>query len=75
MLRPGSFNPISFKLSIRKLVHSRLLSGGNSEMKEQIAVIGMGGLFPGSKTIDEFWENLVENKSQVTQSSGNKQGA
>jgi len=38
-------------------------------MKEQIVVIGMGGLFPGSKTIDEFWDNLVENRSLVIQST------
>ena len=44
-------------------------------MKEKIAVIGMGGLFPGSKTIDEFWDNLVENKSLVTQSTKEDFGA
>ncbi len=44
-------------------------------MKEQIAVIGMGGLFPGSKTLDEFWDNLVANKSLVTQSTTDDFGA
>ncbi|MBL4656445.1 MAG: hypothetical protein JKX73_00470 [Flavobacteriales bacterium] len=38
-------------------------------MKEKIAVIGMGSLFPGSKTIEEFWNNLVGNKNLVTQSN------
>lgn len=27
-----------------------------------IAIIGMSGLFPGSKTLDEFWQNLLDNK-------------
>ncbi len=27
-----------------------------------IAVIGLSGLFPGSETLDEFWDNLVANK-------------
>ncbi len=34
--------------------------------KEKIAVIGMGGLFPGSETVEQFWENLVGNKDLVT---------
>ena len=34
--------------------------------KEKIAVIGMGGLFPGSETLEQFWENLVGNKDLVT---------
>jgi phthiocerol/phenolphthiocerol synthesis type-I polyketide synthase E len=29
---------------------------------EQIAVIGMAGSFPGSKTVDEFWANLCQGK-------------
>ena len=28
--------------------------------QEDIAVIGMAGKFPGSKNLDEFWKNLVE---------------
>ena len=35
----------------------------------------MGGLFPGSQTIEEFWDNLVENKSLVTQSTEEDFGA
>ncbi|NME72105.1 beta-ketoacyl synthase N-terminal-like domain-containing protein [Flammeovirga aprica] len=34
--------------------------------KDKIAVIGMGGLFPGSATLDTFWNNLLENKDLVT---------
>lgn len=35
--------------------------------KEPIAVIGMSGMFPGSDNLDEFWENLVENKDLITE--------
>ncbi len=34
--------------------------------KEKIAIVGMSGLFPGSETIEQFWENLVQNKDLVT---------
>ncbi|OHX66425.1 type I polyketide synthase [Flammeovirga pacifica] len=34
--------------------------------KDKIAVIGMGGLFPGSSTLDGFWNNLLDNKDLVT---------
>ena len=36
------------------------------QKKEKIAVIGMGGLFPGSETVEQFWENLTGNKDLVT---------
>jgi PfaB family protein len=35
--------------------------------REKIAVIGMGGLFPGSETVEQFWENLLGNKDLVSQ--------
>jgi len=31
-------------------------------MKEKIAIIGMSSLFPGSKTVQEFWNNLMDKK-------------
>jgi len=37
--------------------------------KDKIAIIGMSGLFPGSETIEQFWENLVQNKDLVTSST------
>ncbi|PCH93762.1 MAG: hypothetical protein COB85_06435, partial [Bacteroidetes bacterium] len=37
--------------------------------KERIAIVGMSGLFPGSETIDQFWDNLVQNKDLVTTST------
>ena len=37
--------------------------------KEKIAIIGMSGLFPGSETIEQFWENLIQNKDLVTSST------
>ncbi|MCG8476580.1 MAG: hypothetical protein MI784_14020 [Cytophagales bacterium] len=43
--------------------------------KEKIAVIGMGGLFPGSATLDEFWKNLLENRDLVSQSDDEVFGA
>jgi PfaB family protein len=34
--------------------------------KDKIAVIGMGALFPGSETLEQFWENLLGNKDLVS---------
>ncbi|TCN57665.1 SDR family NAD(P)-dependent oxidoreductase [Flavobacterium circumlabens] len=31
-----------------------------------IAVVGMSARFPGSPTIEEFWENLIENKDLIS---------
>ena len=31
-------------------------------MNQKIAIIGMSGLFPGSSTNDQFWDNLMQGK-------------
>ena len=33
---------------------------------EPIAVIGMSGRFPGARSVDEFWENLLQGKDALT---------
>lgn len=30
-----------------------------------VAIVGMAGRFPGSETIDRFWEDLMEGKSHI----------
>ncbi|PQP85212.1 hypothetical protein C0Q44_12205 [Paenibacillus sp. PCH8] len=39
---------------------------GRIPSSTDIAVIGMAGHFPGSRTIEEFWENLMEGKDGIT---------
>jgi len=34
---------------------------------EPIAIIGMSGIFPGGKDVNEFWENLVKGKDCITE--------
>lgn len=43
--------------------------------KEKIAVIGMSGLLPGSETLDQFWDNLINNRDLVSNSSTRDFGA
>lgn len=35
------------------------------EKKEEIAIIGLSGKYPGAETIDEFWENLKNGRDCV----------
>ena len=35
-------------------------------MKNKIAIIGMSGLFPGSSTNEQFWENLLQEKDLIS---------
>ncbi|MBR1733831.1 MAG: hypothetical protein IJ730_00015 [Alphaproteobacteria bacterium] len=35
-------------------------------MNNHIAIIGMDGIFPGSNTIDELWQNLLEGKEMIS---------
>ncbi|GJM62549.1 beta-ketoacyl synthase N-terminal-like domain-containing protein [Persicobacter diffluens] len=46
-----------------------------SNHKEKIAVIGMGGLFPGSDNLDQFWDNLMENRDLASASTHAQFGA
>ena len=32
---------------------------------EDIAIVGMAGVYPDAKNIDEFWSNLVSGKNSV----------
>ncbi|PAJ74752.1 hypothetical protein CJF42_08705 [Pseudoalteromonas sp. NBT06-2] len=36
------------------------------EMRNDIAVIGMSGAFPGAENIDEYWNNLLSGKCAIT---------
>jgi len=44
-------------------------------MKEKIAIIGMSSLFPGSKTLQEFWNNLMDKKDLTGMASKDDFGA
>jgi PfaB family protein len=43
-------------------------------MKEKIAIIGMSALFPGSATLDGFWQNLMEKKDLTSLANANDFG-
>ena len=30
-----------------------------------IAIIGMGGVFPGSKNVEEYWKNVISGKTFI----------
>ncbi|MBU2969549.1 acyltransferase domain-containing protein [Pseudoalteromonas sp. C2R02] len=36
------------------------------EMRNDIAVIGMSGAFPGAENLDEYWNNLLSGKCSIT---------
>ena len=31
-------------------------------MTERIAIVGIGGVFPGARNLEEFWQNIVNAK-------------
>ena len=52
----------------RSNAQSPALSQGNSSFelhRDNIAVIGMHGLFPQATSLDRFWQNLVERKNVI----------
>ena len=34
-------------------------------MKEKVAIIGMGCVFPGAMDFTEYWQNIVEGKNSI----------
>ncbi|OEK09351.1 hypothetical protein A8C32_11565 [Flavivirga aquatica] len=44
----------------------RSFGGGNS-IKEDIAIIGLSGRYPGATTLEDFWENLKMGKDAITE--------
>ena len=39
----------------------------NRQTSRDIAVIGMSGRFPGAESIEEFWDNTIQNKDLITE--------
>lgn len=39
----------------------------DNDADEPIAIIGMSGLFPGSEDLEQYWKNLVEQKSMISE--------
>lgn len=37
------------------------------ENREAIAIVGMNGIFPGSRDLNQFWENLRDQKDLITE--------
>ena len=44
-------------------------------MQHKIAIIGISGLFPGSKNMEELWENLIQKKDVTTTATEKDFGA
>ncbi|HEU4768385.1 MAG TPA: beta-ketoacyl synthase N-terminal-like domain-containing protein, partial [Pyrinomonadaceae bacterium] len=38
-----------------------------NESREAIAIVGISGVFPGSRDLDHFWENLRDQKDLITE--------
>ncbi|MCX7542240.1 beta-ketoacyl synthase N-terminal-like domain-containing protein [Corynebacterium sp. P5848] len=44
----------------------RLAQQGHTSAREDIAIIGMAGLFPGARDVDELWDKLLTGQDLVT---------
>lgn len=63
--RPGnSLVPLRYRLTGGKETVSANLK---SAEYEPVAVIGINGIFPGSKDLNEFWRHLEEGKDLITE--------
>ncbi|MBN2532033.1 MAG: SDR family NAD(P)-dependent oxidoreductase [Spirochaetales bacterium] len=47
-------------------------NAGEWETENDIAIIGMSGIYPGANDLDEFWSNLKTGKDCITEIPGNR---
>ena len=45
------------------------LNNKNNKSSLKIAIIGINGIMPGSRNLDEYWQNLIENKNLISKVS------
>ena len=41
---------------------------------EPIAIVGLGCLFPGAQTTDEFWQNLLAGRDSISAATAEQMG-
>ena len=57
---------LQYKLREHRSLDPGIMSRGGSDL---VAIVGMAGRFPGSETIDGFFEDLIDGKIQLTKVS------
>lgn len=51
---------------IARLAQTNRRTSGSGDRRGDVAIIGMAGRFPGSRNVDEFWENLAAGREGIT---------
>ncbi|MED3024749.1 MULTISPECIES: SDR family NAD(P)-dependent oxidoreductase [Bacillus cereus group] len=62
---PGASNSDKHVINKEKQFISKKES--SAIRKEPIAIIGLGGVMPGSETLDEFWDSIANEESLITE--------
>jgi len=44
-----------------------VFSNENNQINDEIAVIGIAGIFPDARNIDEFWDNIISKKYSISE--------
>jgi acyl transferase domain-containing protein/acyl carrier protein/SAM-dependent methyltransferase len=48
-------------------IRSTKISAVEEEQEDPIAIVGISGRFPGTKNLEDFWNNIKENKDLITE--------
>lgn len=77
MVKDNKITPAEARESIDKIKTNSVISSSKEPLPDRktqiakstndVAVIGMSGRFPGASNLEEYWANLMEGKSSVTQ--------
>ena len=51
----------------KNLNELEILTNDNCEVNDEIAVIGMAGMYPDAKNNSEFWQNIISKKYSITE--------
>lgn len=82
LLEYATIEGVALALAEKVRMHSPVQPESDTELQEsppltrdnstsytgnEVVIVGMGGVFPGSETLDDFWENLQACKDLITE--------
>ena len=61
----ANFDPLYFGKPNKDKVNDLVTKKTSVNISKDVAIVGMSGYFPGSKDINEFWENISQSKDLI----------
>ncbi len=64
------YNDVSKDINVSR--PANIVNQKQNDRNDMVAIIGMSGIFPQSENLDEFWDNLVNERTLITEIPENR---